>query len=152
MTSESQAVMEPELSENEIVSQVNENYLEKQGFSDIENYLFEAEKGLNEEVIRAMSKMKDEPQWMLDIRLEAYSHFKARPMPTWGADLSGIDFENIYYYIKPSERQEDDWSDVPEYIKNTFEKDTAKTADESFIEIYKRLRDGDWLPWPYKPL
>ena len=133
MTSESQAVMEPELSENEIVSQVNENYLEKYGFSDTENYVFKAEKGLNEEVIRAMSKMKDEPQWMLDIRLEAYSHFKARPMPTWGADLSGIDFENIYYYIKPSERQEDDWSDVPEYIKNTFDKLGIPEAEQKYL-------------------
>ena len=96
-----------------MVSGVNEDYAAKYGFSDVEDYVFKAEKGLNEQVIRAMSLMKGEPEWMLDIRLKAYQHFLDRPMPDWGADLSGIDFDNIYYYIKPSARQEDDWEDVP---------------------------------------
>ncbi len=70
---------------------------------------------------------------MLDIRLKAYQHFLDRPMPNWGADLSGIDFDNIYYYIKPSERQEDNWEDVPSYIKDTFNKLGIPEAEQKFL-------------------
>lgn len=94
------------LTEEDVIRGFNEDYATKYGFSDKEDYIFKAEKGLTEQVIRDMSTRKGEPEWMLDIRLKAYQHFLERPMPTWGGDLSGIDFENIYYYIKPSERQE----------------------------------------------
>jgi Fe-S cluster assembly protein SufB len=112
---------------------VNDDYATKYGFADVEDYIFKAERGLNEEVIRSMSARKGEPEWMLDIRLKAYQHFLERPMPNWGADLSGIDFENIYYYIKPSERQEDDWEDVPSYIKDTFNKLGIPEAEQKFL-------------------
>src|SRR5690606_21661104 len=95
-------VIERELTEDEIVSEVNQDYATKYGFSDAEDYVFKAEKGLNEEIVRQISLMKGEPEWMLEFRLKAYQHFLSRPMPTWGADLSDINFENIFYYIKPS--------------------------------------------------
>jgi Fe-S cluster assembly protein SufB len=122
-----------EMSEEEVVASVNQDYATKYGFADAEDYFFKAEKGLNEEVIRAMSAMKEEPEWMLEIRLKAYRHFVERPMPEWGADLSDIDFEDIYYYIKPSEREEDDWEDVPGYIKDTFNKLGIPEAEQKFL-------------------
>ncbi len=127
------ATVEYEMSENEVIAGFNQDYAAKYGFSDVEDYVFKAEKGLTEQVIRQMSLRKGEPEWMLDIRLRAYSHFLERPMPNWGADLSGIDFENIYYYIKPSNRQEDDWDDVPSYIKDTFNKLGIPEAEQKFL-------------------
>jgi len=121
------------LTEEELLADVRADYATKYGFSDAEDYGFQAERGLNENVIRAMSAMKGEPEWMLERRLEAYKHFMDRPMPTWGADLSEIDFDNIYYYIKPSERQEDSWEDVPGYIKNTFDKLGIPQAEQKFL-------------------
>ncbi|MBW7958530.1 MAG: Fe-S cluster assembly protein SufB [Anaerolineae bacterium] len=121
------------LTEEELLADVRADYATKYGFSDAEDYVFKAERGLNENVIRAMSAMKGEPEWMLERRLEAYKHFMDRPMPTWGADLSEIDFDNIYYYIKPSERQEDSWEDVPGYIKNTFDKLGIPQAEQKFL-------------------
>jgi len=126
-------IMERELTENEVVGGFNQDYAAKYGFSDVEDYVFKAERGLNEAVVRAISMRKGEPEWMLDLRLKAYHHFLERPMPQWGADLSGIDFDNIYYYIKPSERQEDDWEDVPSYIKDTFNKLGIPEAEQKFL-------------------
>ncbi|HSH01292.1 MAG TPA: Fe-S cluster assembly protein SufB [Anaerolineae bacterium] len=124
---------ETELTENEVVASVNDSYAEKYGFSDIEDYVFKAERGLTPELIHHMSQMKGEPEWMLAYRLRAYEHFMSRPMPDWGADLSGIDFNNIYYYIRPSERQEDNWEDVPGYIKDTFNKLGIPEAEQKFL-------------------
>jgi Fe-S cluster assembly protein SufB len=126
-------VLERDLTENEMLAGVNDDYATKYGFADAEDYVFKAEKGLTEDVIRDMSARKGEPQWMLDIRLKAYQHFLERPMPDWGADLSGIDFSNIYYYIKPSARQEDNWEDVPSYIKDTFDKLGIPQAEQKFL-------------------
>lgn len=125
--------LEKEPTESEVLSTVNENYASKYGFSDKEDYIFKAEKGLDENVIRAMSKMKNEPEWMLEYRLKAYQHFLERPLPTWGGDLSGIHFDDIYYYIKPSNRQEDNWEDVPSYIKDTFDKLGIPEAEQKFL-------------------
>ncbi|MCP5101192.1 MAG: Fe-S cluster assembly protein SufB [Chloroflexi bacterium] len=126
-------IVEQELTEEEVVGLVNQDYATKYGFSDEEDYVYKAEKGLNEDVIRLMSKMKEEPEWMLDIRLKAYQHFLDRPMPGWGADLSEIDFDDIYYYIKPSEREEDTWEDVPSYIKDTFDKLGIPEAEQKYL-------------------
>jgi Fe-S cluster assembly protein SufB len=126
-------VAERELKEKEMVGGVNVEYAEKYGFADAEDYVFKAERGLTEELIRHMSAMKIEPEWMLENRLKAYYHFLERPMPNWGADLSGIDFENIYYYIKPSSRQGDDWEDIPPYIKDTFNKLGIPEAEQKFL-------------------
>lgn len=126
-------IVVPDMSEEEIVAGVNQDYATKYGFFDAEDYVFKAEKGLDETKIRAMSLMKNEPEWMLDIRLKAFQHFLGRPMPSWGADLSGIDFDEIYYYIKPSDREEDDWEDVPSYIKDTFNKLGIPEAEQKFL-------------------
>lgn len=126
-------LVEQELTENEIIAGFNEDYASKYGFSDTEDYVFKAEKGLSEALIRQMSAMKGEPDWMLAYRLRAYQHFMERPMPGWGADLSEIDFDDIYYYIKPSNRQEDDWEDVPSYIKDTFDKLGIPEAEQKFL-------------------
>jgi Fe-S cluster assembly protein SufB len=121
------------LSEEEVVAQVNADYAAKYGFHDVEDYVFKAEKGLDEEKIIAMSLMKGEPEWMLEIRLQAYRHFLERPMPDWGSDLSEIDFNEIYYYIKPNERQGDTWEDIPGYIKDTFDKLGIPDAEQKFL-------------------
>ncbi len=128
-----EVIQERELSEEEVVASVNLDYATKYGFSDKEEYVFKAEKGLDEEKIRYMSQSKGEPQWMLDIRLKAFQHFLDRPMPTWGADLSDIDFDDIYYYIKPSEREGDNWDDIPSYIKDTFNKLGIPDAEQKFL-------------------
>jgi Fe-S cluster assembly protein SufB len=103
------------------------------GFRDEEDYVFKSERGLTRETVINISKMKGEPDWMLDFRLKAYDHFLKRPMPQWGGDLSEIDFDNIYYYIKPAEKQGKTWDEVPEYIKNTFEKLGIPEAERKFL-------------------
>ncbi len=103
------------------------------GFRDEEDYVFKAQRGLNADIVRQISDMKHEPEWMRDFRLKAYDYFLKRPMPSWGADLSGIDFDNIYYYIKPSEKQGKTWDEVPSYIKETFEKLGIPEAERKFL-------------------
>jgi Fe-S cluster assembly protein SufB len=103
------------------------------GFRDEEDYFFKSERGLNADVVRNISKMKGEPEWMLEFRLKALDYFYKRPMPEWGGDLSGIDFANIYYYIRPSEKQGKTWDEVPEYIKDTFEKLGIPEAERKYL-------------------
>ncbi len=81
-----------------------------------------AQRGLNEAVVRDISSKKNEPQWMLDLRLKGLKLFDRKPMPTWGSDLSGIDFDNIKYFVRSSEKQATSWEDLPEDIKNTYDK------------------------------
>ncbi len=85
-----------------------------------ENYIIK-EKGLSEEVIRLISKDKNEPEWMLKKRLEAYEWFRKTPVPAWGLDLSGINFDEIVYYAKPDATQSNKWEEVPEEIRKTFD-------------------------------
>ncbi len=100
----------------------------KFGFNDNDNatYSYRTEKGLSEDVVREISRVKNEPQWMTDFRLKSYRHFLEKPMPTgfWGGSIQNynLDFNDIYYYARASDRPEADWSDVPEYIKDTFDK------------------------------
>lgn len=108
-------------------------YIRKYGFKDPEKYVFSTGKGLNEEVIKKISKAKQEPKWMLDLRLKAYKAFIEKPMPRWGADLFGIDFDEITYYIKPSERKSNKWEDVPGYIKKTFDRLGVPEAERKFF-------------------
>ena len=92
------------------------------GWSDEEDYVFKPRRGLDSDLVLEMSRMKKEPQWMVDFRLKSLGRFERRPLPSWGGELGGIDFDNIYYYIKPTEEQVSDWDDVPDSIKNTYEK------------------------------
>ncbi len=105
----------------------------KYGFKDPENYVFKPEKGLSREVIIKLSKMKDEPEWMTEYRLKAYEHFMKRPMPTWGPDLSQLDLDDIYYYIRPTEHMERSWDDVPETIRETFERLGIPEAERKYL-------------------
>ena len=105
----------------------------KYGFHDPENYVFKSERGLSRAVVENISRMKEEPQWMLDFRLKALAHFQSRPMPTWGADLSGLNLDNIFYYVKPTQGSEKSWDNVPDDIKNTFNKLGIPEAEQKFL-------------------
>src|SRR5437879_11162365 len=105
----------------------------KYGFHDEDISVFRTAKGLSPEVVAAISQHNSEPEWMLKFRLKALDHFRKRPMPTWGADLSGIDFENIYYYVKPVDEMGRTWDDVPESIKRTFDRLGIPEAERNFL-------------------
>jgi Fe-S cluster assembly protein SufB len=109
------------------------DYAERFGFHDPEKYVFRAKRGLSAEVVKEISWMKQEPEWMRNIRLKALDHFWKRPMPDWGGDLSGINFDEMYYYIKPTETQVKSWDDVPAYIKRTFDKLGIPQAEREFL-------------------
>ena len=116
------------------LNDVRASYEESYGFHDTEEfYNFKSEKGLTPDMVRKISEMKQEPAWMTEYRLKAYEIFISKPMPNWGADLSGIKFENIHYFVRASERQEQDWDDVPEDIKNTFDKLGIPEAEQKFL-------------------
>jgi len=102
-------------------------------FHDDIVYLAETKRGLTRETVEEISRFKDEPEWMLQFRLRAYDHFVKRSMPSWGGDLSKIDFDKIVYYRKPSEREEKSWDDVPEQIKQTFERLGIPEAERKFL-------------------
>jgi len=103
------------------------------GFHDAEDYKFKSGRGLTREMVAQISEMKNEPEWMRQFRLKALDIFLRKPMPTWGADLSGIDFDNIHYYVKPSEKTEKSWDEVPAYIKDTFDKLGIPEAERKFL-------------------
>ncbi len=103
------------------------------GFRDKDVSVFRTERGLTREVVEKISEMKNEPQWMLDYRLKALEHFYARPMPQWGGDLSGLDFDEIIYYVKPSEKQGRSWDEVPEEIKQTFDRLGIPEAEQKYL-------------------
>ena len=105
------------------------------GWADPEEAVFKPEKGLNEDIIRQMSAIKKEPQWMLDFRLRAYKLFLKKPLPGWVAKekLEKLDFDNIYYYIKPTDTQVDSWDMVPDAIKETYEKLGIPQAERSYL-------------------
>ncbi len=95
--------------------------------------VFKLKQGLNEEVIRKISAHKGEPDWMLDFRLKAYRIFKNKAMPDWGADLSEIDFDSISYYIVPLKGKASDWDQIPDEIKNTYQKLGIPEAEQKFL-------------------
>ena len=105
----------------------------KYGFSDPDVSVFKTRKGLDKEVVRQISAMKEEPEWMLEFRLKALDHFFERPMPTWGGDLSRMDLDNIYYYVKPTDSESKSWDDVDDTIKATFEKLGIPEAEQKFL-------------------
>lgn len=107
----------------------------KFGFHDPENYVFKSEKGLTEDIVRRISSMKNEPEWMLDFRLRAYRLFMDRPMPNWGNDefLNQIDFGNIHYFVRASEKQGRNWDEVPDDIRKTFDRLGIPEAEQKFL-------------------
>ncbi len=103
------------------------------GFHDDVKGVFKTEKGINHEVVEQISVIKQEPEWMRQFRHEALDIFLAKSMPGWGADLSGIDFANIHYYLRPTENQGKTWDDVPEDIKTTFDRLGIPEAERKFL-------------------
>jgi len=106
---------------------------QKHSFSNPDVSVFKTQKGLNAEVVRQISMMKNEPDWMLEFRLKALEHFQQRPIPTWGPDLSGLDLDNLYYYVRPSDHEGRTWDDVPDTIKETFERLGIPEAERKFL-------------------
>src|SRR5712692_6692922 len=112
---------------------VGDDYKEKYGFFVPEDYVFKAKRGLNPEIVKEISWMKKEPEWMLKFRLRSLEIFRKKPMPKWGADLSVIDFENIFYYLKASDRQSKTWEDLPPDIKATYDRLGVPEAERKFL-------------------
>ncbi|MBI2971739.1 MAG: SufD family Fe-S cluster assembly protein [Candidatus Aenigmarchaeota archaeon] len=109
------------------------DYESKYGFHDPVKALVKAKPGLSREVVEMISRTKEEPKWLLDFRLRALDTFMKKPVPMWGADLSAIDFDKIIYYLKPTEKQEHSWDEVPERIRNTFERLGIPEAERKFL-------------------
>ena len=123
-----------ELTENEQLGQINSDYTERYGFHDAENYLYKAPKGLNREIVEKISEFKSEPQWMRDFRLKALDHFYAKPQPTWGSPmLAEVDYDDIHYFVRASERAERSWDDVPDDVKKTFDRLGIPEAERKFL-------------------
>jgi hypothetical protein len=113
---------------------VNEHYLEKYGFAEPENYVFKSRKGLDEEIVKEISWLKGEPEWMTRFRLAALAAFNSKPMPNWGGEaLKEIDFNDIYYYIRPTDKQANSWDELPQEIKDTYERLGIPEAEKKYL-------------------
>jgi Fe-S cluster assembly protein SufB len=122
------------LAEQEALKGINADYAERFGFRDAENYLYKAPKGINREIVEKISEFKSEPRWMRDFRLKSLGHFFEHRMPTWGSPmLSEVDFDNIHYFVRASERAERSWDDVPEDVKKTFDRLGIPEAERRFL-------------------
>src|SRR5918994_776598 len=120
------------VSETEVVRGIRSDYA--YGWADSEkDYFFKSVRGLSHELIDGISDHKSEPDWMRAFRHKSLDYFLARPMPSWGADLSGIDFENIFYYIRPTEKQAESWEDLPSDIKDTWDKLGIPEAEKKYL-------------------
>ncbi len=112
---------------------VNETYEEKFGFSMPEKYVFKTRKGLDETIVKEISFQKNEPEWMTEFRLKAYEIFKAKKQPMWGADLSTINYDDIYYYLKPIQNQSKTWAGLPVEIRDTYDKIGIPEAEKKYL-------------------
>ena len=131
---------------------IREQYAEKYGFHDEEQHVFKIRKGLDRDVVAQISEMKGEPKWMRDYRLKALEIFERKPMPNWGADLSRIDFQDIYYYVKPTSEEARSWEDVPADMKRTFDRLGIPEAEQKFLAgvgaqydsevVYHRIKES----------
>src|SRR3989338_7285927 len=127
------------------------DYEKKYGFHDPESFSYKVKKGLSESVVREISKVKGEPDWMLHLRLKALSIFFAKPMPSWGGDLSRIDFYKFTYFLNPAEKTAHSWDEVPPDIKKTFDRLGIPEAEQKFLggvgaqyesmTVYHKLRE-----------
>lgn len=127
---------------NDFESNSSDSY--EHGFSySTKNYTHILKPGLNEGVVKEISAIKNEPEWMLKLRLEAFKAFEAKKTPTWGADLSAIDYDKIHYYLRPSDKQEKSWDDVPPEVKETFEKLGIPKAEREVLAGVKAQYDSE---------
>ena len=122
------------LAEKRELAGINSDYKEKFGFNDPETgYAYKAPKGLSREIVETISDFKEEPQWMRDFRLKALEHFESRPTPQWGGNLDQIDFNDIHYFVRASDQNSRDWSEVPDDIKYTFDRLGIPEAERKFL-------------------
>src|SRR5579859_4514117 len=120
--------------QNQQLAEIKDSYGEKYGFNVSDaNYAFKSRKGIDRDVVAEISAMKKEPEWMLEFRLCALDTFFEKPMPTWGGDLSGIKFDDIFYYVKATTGNETSWDEVPEDIKYTFDRLGIPEAEQKFL-------------------
>jgi Fe-S cluster assembly protein SufB len=112
---------------------IRDGYSEKYGFHDPEQFVFKSRKGLDRDIVSEISYMKHEPQWMRDIRLRSLEIFEKKPLPMWGGDLTKINFQDIYYYVKPTSEEAKSWEDVPADMKRTFDKLGIPEAEQKFL-------------------
>jgi Fe-S cluster assembly protein SufB len=120
--------------ETQVVAEIGSDY--KYGFHTpdaAEDYFFKSGRGLSPELVAAISEHKNEPDWMRKFRLKSLEYFLARPLPTWGGDVTGIDFDNIFYYIRPTEKQAKSWEDLPSDIKDTWDKLGIPEAEKKYL-------------------
>lgn len=120
-----------EANHQDFLNNIGSDY--KYGFSDPDHSVFKSRRGLDENVIRKISSFKEEPQWMLDFRLKAFRHYQKRPIPTWGADLSGLNLDDIIYYARPEEIDQNSWDEVPDAIKTTFDRLGLPEAEQKYL-------------------
>jgi Fe-S cluster assembly protein SufB len=133
-TTDKTAQLDPKRAEQEALKDIGADYAEKFGFHDSEaGYVYKAPKGLSREVVESISDYKDEPEWMREFRLKALEHFLDRPTPTWGGNLAQIDWDNIHYFVRASEKAQRSWDEVPEDIKNTFDRLGIPEAERKFL-------------------
>jgi Fe-S cluster assembly protein SufB len=112
---------------------LRDSYEAKYGFHDAEQSVFKSRKGLDAEIVAQISDLKGEPRWMRDYRLKALEIFQQKPMPTWGGNVGEIDFQDIYYYVKPTSEEARSWDDVPADMKRTFDKLGIPEAEQKFL-------------------
>jgi Fe-S cluster assembly protein SufB len=137
--------------DREQLTGVKEDY--QYGFHDDIKAFYQTDKGINHAVIDQISDQKNEPDWMREFRHQALDIFLSKPLPTWGADLTSIDYDDIIYYLRPTEKQGKSWDEVPESIKNTFERLGIPEAERKFLDgvgaqydsevVYHSLRE-EW--------
>ncbi|MBI4170956.1 MAG: Fe-S cluster assembly protein SufB [Candidatus Aenigmarchaeota archaeon] len=121
------------MTDNKSLLDLRSGYDEQFGFAVETKDVNNTGKGLSADVVRKISEIKSEPEWMLDFRLKALDIFMKKPMPTWGADLSKIIFENITYYVSATDKKAKSWEDLPEGVKNTFDRLGIPEAEKNFL-------------------
>src|ERR1700716_187694 len=119
--------------ETEIVEGIGSDYAIKYGFSVTEDYFFKSGRGVSHELVDAISSHKNEPDWMRKFRHKSLDYFLARPLPAWGGNVAEIDFDNIFYYIRPTEKQAKSWEDLPPDIRNTWDRLGIPEAEKNFL-------------------
>ena len=113
------------------------------GFHKPEDYIYKSEKGLREDVIKTISGYKNEPDWMLKIRLNSYLVFLRKSLPQWGGDLTTINFDDIFYYIKPTKGKVGSWADLPADIRDTYDKIGIPEAEKKFLSGVSAQYDSE---------
>ena len=120
--------------ETDTVKGIRSEY--KYGFSnpdEAKDYFYKSGRGLSPELVAAISAHKDEPEWMLKFRLKSLDYFNARPLPAWGGNVAEIDFDNIFYYIKPTEKQASSWEELPAEILDTWDRLGIPEAEKKYL-------------------